>query len=111
MKQILLKILLRHMENVIGGNQHGFTKGKSCLTKLVVFYYGVTASVDKERVTDIIYLDLCKTFDTVPRDILVTKLEKNEFDGWTTHWIRNCLDGCTQSCSQWLNVQVGSGDE
>ena len=57
MEQILLKILLGHMENkdsVIGGNQHGFAKGKSCMTNLVAFHDEVASSVYKRRVTDVI---------------------------------------------------------
>ena len=69
------------------------------------------------QVSDVIYPDLCKIFNTVSLDILITRLEKNGFDGWTTRWIRYWLNGHTMrdavigSVSKWRPVMSGVPQE
>ena len=65
---------------------------------------------DKGKASNVVYLDLSKAFDIVPRHIPVSKLVGCGFDGWTSGWTRNWLKGRRQnvaingSLSRWRPV-------
>ncbi|GAB0209494.1 mitochondrial enolase superfamily member 1 [Grus japonensis] len=66
-----------------GVNQHTFTKGKSCLTKLIAFYDGMTGWMDEGTAVDVVYLDFSKAFGTGSYNNLISKLRKCGLDEWT----------------------------
>ena len=72
-------------------SQHGFTKGRSCLTNLISFYDLVTCLVDEGKAVDVVYLDFSKAFDTVSHSILLQKLAVYGLDRYTLGLVRNWL--------------------
>ena len=98
MEQIILSAVTQHVEDNQGikPSQHGFRKGRSCLTNLISFYDKVTCLVDEGKAVDVIYLDFSKAFDTVSYSILLGKLAAHGLGGCTLHWVKNWLDGQAQ---------------
>ncbi|CAM4500695.1 unnamed protein product, partial [Caretta caretta] len=101
---VLKESILKYLEErkVIRNSQHGFTKGRSCLTNLIAFYDEITGSVDEGKVVDVLFLDFSKAFDMVSHSILASKLKKYGLDEWTIRWIESWLD-CR---AQWVVINV-----
>ncbi|KAK4830328.1 hypothetical protein QYF61_010092 [Mycteria americana] len=98
LEQIILSVITRHVENNQGikPSQHGFRKGRSCLTNLISFYDKVTRLVDEGKAVDVVYLDFSKAFDTVSHSILLEKLAAHALDSCTLRWVKNWLDSRAQ---------------
>ncbi|KAK4830361.1 hypothetical protein QYF61_010138 [Mycteria americana] len=98
MEQIILSAITQHVENNQGikASQHGFRKGRSCLTNLISFYDKVTRLIDEGKAVDVVYLDFSKAFDTVSHSILLEKLAAHGLDEHTFRWVKNWLDGRAQ---------------
>ena len=94
MEQLILSTITQHMwdNQMIRPSQHGFMKGRSCLTNLIS-YNTVTCLLDEGKAVDVVYLDFSKAFDTVSHSILLAKLATRGLEGHTLCWIKNWLDG------------------
>ncbi|KAF1461414.1 hypothetical protein FQV21_0009482, partial [Spheniscus demersus] len=88
MERFILRALTRHEQDNQGirPSQHGFTRGRSCLTNLISFYDQVTRLVDEGKAVDVVYLDFSKAFDTVSHSILLEKLAAHGLDRCTLRW-------------------------
>jgi len=69
MEKLVRNAILDHMfdNDFISGYQHGFLPGRSCTTKLLEVLDKWTEILDNGGTLDLVYLDLAKAFDSVPR--------------------------------------------
>ena len=106
---------MAHLEqlNILKDYQHGFRKGRSCETQLIITVDEIAKSLDNRSQVDLLILDFSKAFDTVPHARLLKKLEHygiNELVlGWIRSWLLNrsqrvIIDGASSN-----EVSVRSG--
>ena len=99
--------------SLINNSQHGFSKGRSCLTNLIEFFDRVFEWYDQGDSVDVLYLDFSKAFDKVCHERLIRKLEKLGVRGRVQSWIREWLSGRKQRVqingerSDWADVVSG----
>ena len=85
--------------DLLSSRQHGFMKGRSCLTNLLTSLETITTALDEGSGIDVIYLDYAKAFDTVPHRRLMTKLHAYGI-GWSLLlWIEEFLTNRRQKVS------------
>ncbi len=68
LESIITDTIRDHLDrySLIHDSQHGFIKGKSCLTNLLSCYNRVYEAADNDESFDVVYLDFSKAFDKVP---------------------------------------------
>jgi hypothetical protein len=115
MESVMRDRIIDHLtvKHLLSDCQHGFIAGRSCTTNLLSIFNNYTRLLDERVPLDALYLDFAKTFDSVPHERLLRKLNSLGIEGNVLQWIRNFLVGRRQrvsingTVSDWVTVRSG----
>nr|VZI32233.1 unnamed protein product [Spirometra erinaceieuropaei] len=99
--------------NILQDFQHGFRRGRSCLSNLLACLDIWTRALEEGFEVDVVHIDFRKSFDTVPHQRLLHKLSAIGIRGDLLNWTRAYLVGRKQrvcigeNMSEWVNVTSG----
>jgi len=93
MESIIKDRIVRFLESseFFSSYQHGFVKGRSCLTNLLETFEAWTKALNDGYDVDIVYLDYRKAFDTVPHSRLLDILKAIGINDTMLAWIKDFL--------------------
>ena len=85
--------IVEHMEthHLFSDKQHGFRKGRSCLSKLLAHHDWVLNNLAEGKNVDVVFLDFAKAFDKVDHGILLHKVKTLGITGKLGVWIHAFL--------------------
>ncbi|CAH8608516.1 unnamed protein product [Dicrocoelium dendriticum] len=103
----LTSVLAKELENVVKKGllqllaskdllklaQHGFMKGRSCITNLLLTRPECLQALNREKPVDVIYIDSSKACDKVRHVVLLHKLRARDVCGSLHQWISDFLIG------------------
>ena len=100
--------------NLVSNQQHGFVRGRSCQTNIVLCLEKWTQMLDEGKSVDVTYFDYAKAFDKVSHRLLLVKLKAYGIEGKLLKWIEAWLTNRKQKVivgnaeSPWLEVVSGT---
>ena len=92
--ETIVSHIQRH--ELLSDSQHGFWKGRSCVTNLIEFQNHLTKWLDAGKPFDIFWLDFAKAFDKVDLERLLSKVKSFGIDGKLLAWFKDWLRGRSQ---------------
>ncbi|CAI2726681.1 unnamed protein product [Schistosoma spindalis] len=115
MEKIIRISVINYVErhNLFSREQHGFRRGLSCLTNLLIAREDWAAAKDQNIPVDVIFIDLSKAFDKVSHCGLKFKLERFGIHYTVVDWISNFLHDRRQrvrvngALSSWVPLESG----
>ena len=87
---------------LIDESQHGFTKGRSTVTNLVLYQSSLLNALENREQVDAVYTDFSKAFDSVDHSLLLMKLLSIGFNIRMVRWVGSFLSNRVQ------RVKIGS---
>ena len=92
-ERIIRDRLTTYLESndLLSSFQHGFRKGKSCLTQLLKHLENIILNLMSDAETDSIFLDFAKAFDKVDHQILLQKIRNLGITGKLYDWLADFL--------------------
>jgi len=105
-ESIIRDAIVRHLEDnsLLRDSQHGFRKGRLCLTNLLTFMDKVTGYLDSGVPVDTVFLDFAKAFDNWYRTVgwLSNWNPRGKLLQWIVAWLSNrkqrvCINGTKSS--------------
>lgn len=115
MERIIKERVTKHLldNKIIHSAQHGFLRGRSCLTNLLEVLDTCTRWIEDGDEVDVVYTDFKKAFDKVPHARLLLKCQAVGIEDSMLGWIESFLKGRMQrvvisgSSSEWFPVTSG----
>lgn len=93
--------------------QHGFLKGRSTVSNLILLNDFITEAMDNRHQVDVVYTDYSKAFDRIDHSILLHKLNWSGIRGDLLRWFSSYIDNRSQAValnnyiSSWVSVPSG----
>ena len=95
-ERIVHSVIYSHVSAYLSEWQHGFVKGRSTATQLILTHHEWAKALDEGHQVDVVFLDFSKAFDRVSHQALLHKLCNFGISGELLKWCQDYLSNRRQ---------------